>query len=237
MSMNTKQGYEQIGVAVTCRGFEEYARMFGADLRGPAAGRVLDIAGGASSFTADAEAAGIDAYAADPRYALESEALVREAEGEIAVSAAKLEKLRDRYDFSYYGSLDRHRAGREASLRRFAAHYGDPVKRAERYAAASLPRLPYADGRFDLVLCSHFLFLYEDQFDERFHREAVLEMMRVCKRGGAVRIYPIVSLRWTPYAHMDALLDAVREAGGTPGFYASELPFIPGSELGLFVNL
>ncbi|WP_235948694.1 class I SAM-dependent methyltransferase [Paenibacillus glycinis] len=228
--------YEQLGVAVTCRSFEEYARMFDLEVS-RLGGRILDIAGGASSFTAEAVARGLDACAVDPRYALEHEALIREAGEEIEASTAKLDKLRDKFDFSYYGSLERHRANREASLRRFAGHYGDPAERQRRYAAGSLPRLPFEDGRFDTVLCSHFLFLYEEQFDYGFHRDAVLEMMRVCKTGGTLRIYPVMSLGWTPYASMEELLDAIRARGGAPGFYASKLPFIPGSELGLFVNL
>ncbi|WP_225446387.1 class I SAM-dependent methyltransferase [Paenibacillus rhizovicinus] len=230
------QHYEQVGVAVTCRSFEEYVRMF--DLREQRLeGRILDIAGGASSFTADAVAGGLDAYAADPRYALDYEVLIREATEEIAVSAAKIAKLADKFDFSYYGSVDNHRANREASLLRFEAHFGQPEERAKRYTAASLPHLPLESDSFDIVLCSHFLFLYEDQFDYSFHRDAILEMMRVCKPGGTVRIYPVMSLRWTPYAHMDELLEAIRGAGGSPGFFTSKLPFIPGSELGLFVNL
>lgn len=242
-SMNQEQSstkhesrfYEQTGVAVTCRSFDEYLRMF--DLRRESlSGSLLDIAGGASSFTADAVADGLDAYAVDPRYALGSEILIAEAAEEIGVSTAKMERLADTFDFSYYGSLANHRANRESSLMRFAAHYADVGERNKRYAAGQLPQLPYEDDRFDTVFCSHFLFLYADQFDERFHREAVLEMMRVCRPGGTIRIYPILSLKWEPYAHMEQLQQAIRAAGGTSGMFESKLPFIPGSQLGLLVN-
>lgn len=228
--------YEQIGVAVTCRSFGEYVRMFDLEER-PLAGRILDIAGGASSFTADAVAGGLDAYAADPRYALDSEALVGEALEEIAAATAKIEKLAHQFDFSYYGSVANHRANREASLRRFDAHFGQPEEREARYKAGSLPNLPFAPDSFDRVLCSHFLFLYEEQFDYAFHRDAVLEMMRVCKPGGEIRIYPVMSLGWTPYAHMDELLNDIRGAGGSPEYFTAKLPFIPGSTLGLIVKV
>ncbi|WP_258171160.1 class I SAM-dependent methyltransferase [Paenibacillus sp. R14(2021)] len=230
------QGYEQIGVAVTCRSFEEYVRMF--DLQeNELIGRLLDIAGGASSFTADAAAKGLDAYAADPRFVYDHEQLTNEAKQEIADSSAKLQRLSGKFDLSYYGSMANHRAGREASLQRFAAHYADASVRAERYLAGKLPNLPFADAQFDVVFCSHFLFLYEEQFDYAFHRHALFEMMRICKPGGCIRIYPVVTLQWKPYTYMEELLQAIRERGGSPGFFRSKLPFIPGSELGLFVNL
>ncbi|WP_256449067.1 methyltransferase domain-containing protein, partial [Lysinibacillus sp. GbtcB16] len=60
---------------------------------------------------------------------------------------------------------------------------------ASRYHAAGLPVLPLERGSYDFVLCSHFLFLYEAQFNFDFHLEAVRELLRVCKPDGQVRIY------------------------------------------------
>lgn len=232
--------YEQIGVAVTCRSYEEYVRMFALDDRKIAeAGELLDVAGGAASFAADAAARGLRAYAADPRYAKPPETLIGEAHVEIETSTAKLEKLKDDYDFSFYGDLAGHRARREASLDRFAADYrSDYALRsdaeadgldARRYVAASLPKLPFADGRFGLVLCSHFLFLYAEQFDYDFHERSVLELIRVCRTGGEVRIYPVVSLGYEVYPYLDRLIAAVSEAGCIARMAESRLPFIPGS--------
>ena len=67
------QGYEQIGVAVTCRSFEEYVRMF--DLRENELERaMLDIAGGSVFLYGGRDCTrDLDAYAADPRYALDSQ--------------------------------------------------------------------------------------------------------------------------------------------------------------------
>ncbi len=232
-----KQGYEQAGVAVTCRSFEEYIHMFDLQEEQLAAGPILDIAAGASSFTADAYERGLEAFAFDPRYALNPEQLIADAEGEIAVSTGKLEKLADQLDLSYYGDLTKHRAGREASLTRFSAHYRMEEERQLRYQAGSLPTLPYTNGQFSLVLCSHFLFLYEEQFDYAFHLEAIIEMMRVCKPGGCIRIYPIMSLKWEPYRFLDQLIEEIEQNGGTTGFFKSKLPFIPGSKLGIIINI
>lgn len=232
-----KQGYEQTGVAVTCRSYEEYVRMFDLQEYELGAGPILDIAAGASSFTADAHERGLEAFAVDPRYALGPGRLIADADAEIAVSTGKLEKLADQLDLSYYGDLHKHRAGREASLTRFSAHYINEEERSLRYKAGSLPKLPFTDGQFSLVLCSHFLFLYEEQFDYSFHVEAIIEMMRVCKPGGSIRIYPIMSLKWEPYRFLDELIKEIEKNGGTTGFFKSKLPFIPKSELGIIIKI
>jgi len=59
------------------------------------------------------------------------------------VSTAKLEGLKDLFDFSYYGSLENHRAGREASLERFITDFaadrregGRPICRGRAAASA-----------------------------------------------------------------------------------------------------
>jgi ubiquinone/menaquinone biosynthesis C-methylase UbiE len=98
-----------------------------------------------------------------------------------------------------------------------------------RYVDGSLPLLPFEDHAFSLVLCSHFLFLYAEQFGFEFHKQSLLELMRVCKPGGEVRVYPLYSLGWKPYERMDELLAAVRANGGEPELLTSGLPFIPGS--------
>ena len=221
-----KEKYEQIGVAVTCRGYEEYVRMFALDETRLAAGEVLDVAAGASSYTADLGARELRAVAADPRYGQAPGALVAEAREEIAASTNKLRGLAHRFDFSYYGDLDRHRAMREASLGRFAADYARAYG-SERYTEASLPSLPFADNRFALVLCSHFLFLYGEQFDYAFHAASVLELLRVCRPGGEVRIYPAATLAFEPYPRLDELLAEAEEAGARVRMEPTNLPFIP----------
>jgi ubiquinone/menaquinone biosynthesis C-methylase UbiE len=198
--------------------------------------RVLDIAGGASSFTVDCSNKGIYAQAVDPRYAYAPEIVLADAREEIETSTEKLRSLAHRFDWSYYGNIDLHRAGRLESFHRFAADYSASDAKM-RYVAGSLPQLPFENGSFDLVLCSHFLFLYADQFDASFHERAVLDMIRVCRPGGQVRIYPLKSLRWEPYPHMDSLLTAICNAGAVPSFENSLLPFIPNSSKMLVINV
>jgi len=224
----SRVGYEQVGVAMTCRGFEEYLLMFNLKEKELPKGRVLDVAAGGSSFTAEARSRGYDAYAADPRYSRNAEEWIAEAAGEIIASTAKLEKLRDQFNWDYYGSPEMHHKGRAASLERFKQH-ARSAEGAACYQEGKLPNLPYEDNSFSLVLCSHFLFLYSEQFGLNFHIESVAELMRVTKPGGEIRIYPLIGLNWEPYAELEQLLSAVHDRGGRTSLQPSNLPFIPGS--------
>ncbi len=222
--------YPQTGVAVTCRSFREYEAMFALDDGALAGGPTLDVAGGASSFAAEARARGARVVSADPRYAKSAAALYAESLEEIASSTAKLERAKDRFDWTYYGSIEAHRANRERSLERFVADYrAETEAGSAAYVSAALPKLPFDDGTFALTLCSHFLFLYEEQFTHEFHRDALLELYRVARPGGEVRVYPLYTLRHERYPGLDDLIREFESAGAAVRLLPSRLPFISGS--------
>ncbi|MFC0216350.1 class I SAM-dependent methyltransferase [Paenibacillus chartarius] len=221
--------YQQAGVAMTCRSFEEYVSMFALqDIDRPDGMDILDVAGGASSFAATAARRGSKVTAVDPLYEMTLEQIAKYGAKEIEVSTAKLAELADKYRWDYYGNIDNHKANRERSLQTFLHDYGAPEPRVA-YIAAQLPRLPLADDSFDLTLCSHFLFLYEAQFDYGFHAASVKELLRVTKPGGEVRLYPLVNFRTELYAHLDALRTEMETAGAESRLEASKLPFLPNS--------
>ncbi|NOV00827.1 class I SAM-dependent methyltransferase [Paenibacillus planticolens] len=226
--MENKRIYEQAGVAMTSRSYAEYEKMFmlmTEDLQGK---RVLDVAGGASSFTTEARKLGIFSEAADPLYEKSPEAIEQHGRQEIELVAAKMEKLQDVYDWTFYGSLSNHTAGRVKSLDRFLEDFSSDDG-ASRYHAASLPSLPFEQESFDLVLCSHFLFLYEEQFDYAFHLEAVRELIRVVKSGGEVRIYPLLSFRTAEYSRLSEIMDELANEGHLVEKREASLPFLPNS--------
>ncbi|RKP55129.1 class I SAM-dependent methyltransferase [Cohnella endophytica] len=217
--------YPQVGVASTCRSYEEYCAMFrlpGLDgVRGP----VLDVAGGASCFTAELNAQGIPAFAADPFYDGSTEDVIAAARQEIEVSSAKIAANADIYDWSFYGSPEQHRAIREKSLERFAEHFRDEEGR-KRYYSDSLPKLPFANDTFELVTCSHFLFLYADSFGQQFHLDAIAELIRVLRPGGELRIYPLISLKWENNPYISDIIKALSDVAQAE-YLPSALPFTP----------
>jgi SAM-dependent methyltransferase len=227
MRMNN-QKYEQVGVAMTCRSFIEYEKMFTLGELKQQVGPILDVAGGASSFVAEACSRGLKAQAVDPLYEMNAEAIFTHGAQEIETSTEKLARLGNAFDWTFYGSLNNHKQMRVDSLRRFVEDYRISAYTG-RYTSARLPDLPFETGKFSLVLCSHFLFLYHDQFDYTFHLQAVQELLRVCRTGGEVRIYPLRSLQWVRYPHLETLITALEEQGAKTQLMNSELPFIPGS--------
>ncbi|MFD0716504.1 methylase [Paenibacillus sp. GCM10027626] len=228
------KAYEQAGVAMTCRGFDEYLCMFDLTEEQLLQGSTLDIAAGGASFTAEAAARGCSATAVDPRYGKERAAWIAEARAEIETSTGKLAALKDQFDWTYYGDLERHRECRLASIEKFAAHCtGEQGRNC--YVSGSLPDLPFVDDSFDRVLCSHFLFLYAAQFDVQFHLQSIAEMMRVSRQE--VLIYPVQTLQMEQYPHLEQVMEEVRRFGGKSELFKSTLPFIPGSEYGLKIKL
>ena len=90
------------------------------------------------------------------------------------------------------------------------ANLWDAGKAEGRYVVGSLPHLPYPDRSFDIALCSHFLFLYSVQLGYEFHRDSIIEMLRV---AGEARIFPIVDLTPARSVHLDHLTKELRSRG------------------------
>lgn len=194
---------------ISTRSLAEYRAMFDladADLKGT----ILDCAAGGSSFVAElGEAA--DAIATDPVYA--------QTQGELAaaLSADREQCFQmttdhlDEFVWDWYGSPERRDRMRIAAAERFLS---DRAARPDRYRAASLPELPFADDSFDLVLCSHLLFTWDGPLDQDWHAAAITELIRVSR--GEVRLYPLVRRgAGDPVPYLADLAEGVRQAGHT----------------------
>ncbi|MER5768603.1 methyltransferase domain-containing protein [Streptomyces sp. NPDC001985] len=185
---------------ISARSFDEYRAMFALsddDL----ALRVLDCPGGAASFVALAGARGTDAVAVDPQYGPGRERLGELVLREIEHKHRSVADNASSYVWDWFGDATRYTRLRSEAATTFAAHI---TARPERYVEGTLPHLPFADGSFDLVLSSHLLFSYGARFDAEFHRNALIELVRVAR--WQVRLFPVV-LHTTDerYEHLDRI--------------------------------
>lgn len=80
-------------------------------------------------------------------------------------------------------------------------------KMQKRYVAGELPSLPSGDREFDLVLCSHLLFLYTDNLSLDFHLRSLAELCRVSKE---VRIFPLLDVNGTRSPYVGPVIDFLR---------------------------
>lgn len=171
---------------VSARSFAEYAAFFDLgpdDLRGS----VLDCPGGGASFTATAASRGVDAIAVDPAYTEPPAEVAGRVRAELDRGSAWVTARAGRYEWGFHHDPEALTRSRTESARLFAA---DIAAHPERYRFGTLPNLPFADGAFDLVLSSHFLFTYADRLDRDFHLAALRELRRVAR--GQVRVFPLV---------------------------------------------
>lgn len=191
---------------VTSRSAAEYAAMFDLASEELAHATILDCCAGGSSFVAETATFVV---AADPAYAQDRHVLVADAAAGLLDGDRIIEAHADRFEWGWYGDRARRVTMRAEAVDRFAA---DLAARPSRYVAAALPDLPLADRSFDLVLCSHLLFTWADQFDREWHREALGELVRVSRRE--VRIFPLV-LQGTgePVAFLPVLREQLHAGG------------------------
>jgi hypothetical protein len=81
-----------------------------------------------------------------------------------------------------------------AAMQRFLSDF-ERGRSEGRCRPESLPYLGFEDNRFDLALCSHFLFLCSDRLDRQFHIEAITEMCRVAREA---RVFSLLQLGSRP---------------------------------------
>ncbi|NJL00158.1 MAG: class I SAM-dependent methyltransferase [Spirulinaceae cyanobacterium SM2_1_0] len=169
------------------RSLAEYRAMF--DLRdADLHGEILDCGGGPASFTAEHTAQGGRVLACDPLYQFSAAEITRRVEATYETILDGLRQHGDRFVWNQWATPEALGQARLATLDLFLADF--PVgKAAGRYVVASLPRLPFAAGQFELALCSHLLFTYSEPFSTAFHQAALRELARIARE---VRVFPLL---------------------------------------------
>ena len=197
--IQSRCGLQLDRVVLLGRTFEEYRRYFLLEPDDLVGKRVLDVAGGVSSFCAESNELGIIVTSFDPIYSLPAEKIMERSEPDLDAVYRAIGSV-PTYRWEFYKNPDYMRALREGAS---AIFFSDFKGRPQRYVAGELPRLPFADGEFDLTLLSYLLFAYQDRFDYEFHRQSILEIMRVTR--DEARIYPTVTFEAQPSEYIPML--------------------------------
>jgi hypothetical protein len=194
-----KRGLRLDRVVLLGRTLEEYRRYFLLEPEKLVGKSVLDVAGGVSSFCAEANLLGINVTSFDPIYSLPPEKIMERSEPDLE-SVYRAIGTVPTYRWSYYKNPDYMRELRKRASTIFVSDY---TTHPERYVAGELPRLSFADGEFDLTLVSYFLFAYQNRLSYEFHRDSILEIMRVTR--GEARVYPTVTFEAQPSEYVPIL--------------------------------
>ncbi|MER7771847.1 class I SAM-dependent methyltransferase [Kitasatospora sp. NPDC096140] len=213
-------------VLVTSRPLDEYCALFGLTRARLAAlpGPLLDCPGGAAGLAAEARELGCRVIAADPAYALPLPVVAARARAARAAMATAMADRPYLYPPPHPHRPERYLRSWDRARRLFAA---DSAAHPQRYVAAALPRLPFADGTFALTLSGYLLFAYPELFGPERQLAALTELVRVTSPDGEVRVQPLCDARGRRCPHLDPLRHALGERR-----IASEVHRVPPAEGG-----
>lgn len=183
------------------RSWQEYLKMFDLDLEEIYRYSILDCAAGASSFTAHMNSLGFDAVAADILYGEDPDVLEGKCAKHLDSLIYSIKKVGHIFVWNFFPSVDELKKQRMVAGVEFVEDYKNHRKR---YVEADLTKLPFKDSSFQMVLCSHLLFIYDHRLDYEFHMNSIGEMLRVSSKE--LRIYPIVKNKGKRSEFVDKLI-------------------------------
>lgn len=179
--------------------------------------RVLDLASGLSDFVQHVNEQGGAAVGVDICYANIAstvskglEFMAEELPRAYASSVSPLQLMLDKAKKSSEGYKSVYTPVSEAMsrcLQDFLAH-------PERYIGANILALPFEDGTFDLVTCNSFLTSLGGPESQKFTDAAILEALRVTRRGGDLRVGPIFARKKQDRVIEDRIRSAAEVAKG-----------------------
>jgi hypothetical protein len=199
------------------RTLDEYRRMFALEEKELGL-RIISCADGPASFNAEMTERSGRVVSCDPLYQFSGDEIRRRVSATSKRMTALVEENYARFMWDRIASPAELLRLRLAAMERFLEDY-DAGRSAGRYLNGSLPELDFERDRFDLAVCSHFLFLYSEQFDAEFHRKALKEVLRV---AGEARVFPLLDMEGKTSRHLKPVMDGLRGDG-----FVAELVRVP----------
>jgi SAM-dependent methyltransferase len=204
----TKMSFSLEKIVPWGRSFDEYAAMFGlseSDLDK----RILGCGDGPASFNATLTRQGGHVVSVDPLYHFLAKDIHQRIQETYSQVLDQTRKNRHEFIWTSIRSVDELGRLRMAAMEEFLSDYSKGAKQG-RYVDGQLPHLPFADGQFDLAVCSHLLFLYSEQLSADFHIASIRELCRVARE---VRIFPLLELGAKTSRHLRPVIAGLTAAG------------------------
>jgi len=190
------------------RSFDEYVVMF--DLSAEIIKkRILGCGDGPASFNCVLTKMGGQIISVDPVYHFSSDEIKKRINETYEVVMEQTRKNKNEFAWKHISSVEELGKVRMGAMNEFVSDYEIGLKEG-RYVDAMLPSLPFEDREFDIALCSHFLFLYSEQFSENFHFDSIKELCRVASEA---RIFPLLELGAKCSRHIKRVISRLRESG------------------------
>ena len=190
------------------RSLDEYIHLFNltpTDLQKS----ILSVADGPASFNAEGTKLGYSIHSIDPLYCFATDQIQARFDEVVDDIIQQVQQTPNDWVWRYHRSPEDLRQNRERALHLFCEDYAQG-KASDRYTVGELPCLTLPDNAYELGLCSHFLFLYSDQFNQDFHLTALREMLRVCRE---VRVFPLLTLMLQLSPHLQPVIDHLTQDG------------------------
>ena len=191
------------------RNLEEYQNMFllsEKDLQS----KILGCGDGPSSFNFEVTKLNGNMTSIDPIYQFTKDEIQQRIDGTSSVVSEQLKQNQNDFVWKSIKSVDELINIRLTAMNNFIKDY-ENGKKEKRYIHNELPKLSFENDSFDLVLSSHFLFLYSEHFDLQFHIDSILEMCRISKKE--VKIFPLLDLKNQKSEYLEPILEELKRKG------------------------
>ena len=190
------------------RSLDEYRLMFAlshVELQS----KILGCGDGPASFNAEMHQLGNKVVSVDPIYSLTKQQIEKRVVETYDTIVAQCKTNYHNFLWTYFTDPDHLGQRRLAAMKIFLQDFDAGLDEG-RYIAESLPLLSFADGEFDLALCSHLLFLYSEHLSLEFHIDAIRQMCRVARE---VRIFPLLDLNCETSCHIAPIIFQLSKEG------------------------
>ena len=172
--------------------------------------KILGCGDGPACFNAELSCNGGNVISIDPIYQFNEEQIRTRIDEVYPQVMGQVSKNKNDYVWKSIRNIEDLGIVRRDAMETFLGDYEEGTE-SGRYVNASLPTLPFEDAKFELALCSHYLFLYSEHVNQEQH---ILSMRELCRVANEVRVYPLLSIgnnKQSP--HLEPVVSALNDIG------------------------